>query len=271
MISLAGDIIKIPAPYHFEANELNYINGTYIYTYNTSWVERNKWELDYIAPPTACCMSYMTTTTPLNPDSWVYRGNYFKNPGENGFDFSNNHTHLHKYNEQYYLFYHTLMLQKENNVTGGFRSISADKINVDENTLEINITVPTPEGINQKNKYDPYKVSLFSTHSVSAGIIFNRFDFNGNMFITAEKPGSWIAVKGVDFRDGTDKLTVRLKGTGRIEIRLDDINSTPAGFLEYSASDWKDFKVKLHKPISREHNLFFLFSKDVNGHLWYFK
>jgi len=155
MISLASDIIEIPAPYHFEANELNFINGTYIYTYNTSWVERTKWELDNVAPPTACCMSYMTSTTPLDPGSWTYRGNYFKNPGENGFDYSNNHTHLHKYNGQYYLFYHTLALQKQNNVTGGFRSIFADTIDVDEDTLEIGMATPTLTGVSQNKKHDP--------------------------------------------------------------------------------------------------------------------
>ncbi|MDR1839430.1 MAG: family 43 glycosylhydrolase [Treponema sp.] len=147
MVSLASDIIEILAPYHFEANELNYINGTYIYTYNTSWVKRTKWEFDYAAPPTACCMSYMTSATPLDSNSWVYRGNYFKNPGESGFDNSNNHTHLHKYKGQYYLFYHTLALQKKNNVTGGFRSIAADKADVDEKNLIINMVTPTTTGM----------------------------------------------------------------------------------------------------------------------------
>jgi hypothetical protein len=146
MVSLASDIMEIPAPYHFEANELNYINGLYIYTYNTNWVERTKWELNNVDPPTTCCMSYMTTTTPLDPNSWVYRGNYFKNPGDSGFDYSNNHTHLHKYKGQYYLFYHTLALQKENKVTGGFRSIFVDKANVDEDNHIINMVTPTFTG-----------------------------------------------------------------------------------------------------------------------------
>jgi hypothetical protein len=270
MVSLASDIIEIPAPYHFEANELNYINGTYIYTYNTSWVERVKWELDYAAPPTVCCMSYMTTNTPLDPGSWVYRGNYFKNPGDNGFDYSNNHTHLHKYKGHNYLFYHTLALQKENNVTGGFRSISADKIDVDEDTLEISMATPTSTGISQIKKYDPYTVSSFSTHSVCAGISFQRVDFMGNVFVAAEEDGSWTLVRGVNFSDGARRFTVRVKGTGRVEIRLDDIHSAPVGYIKYSASDWKDFNVVLPTRLSGEHDLFFVFSKDVNAYSWRF-
>jgi arabinoxylan arabinofuranohydrolase len=140
MISLASEVTKIPAPYHFEASELNYINDTYVYTYNTNWKPRTDWTTSgFKAPaPTRCSMVYMTTKTPLDPESWVYRGQYFKNPGDNGFDDSNNHTHLHKYKGEYYLFYHTLELQKNLGVTGGFRSIFVNKAEVNETTLEIN-------------------------------------------------------------------------------------------------------------------------------------
>ena len=40
MISLDSEIAQIPTYYAFEASELNYINGKYVYTYNTSWAER---------------------------------------------------------------------------------------------------------------------------------------------------------------------------------------------------------------------------------------
>ena len=38
----------------------------------------------------------MTSHTPLDTDSWKYVDNYFKNPGDYGMGFSNNHTHLQK-------------------------------------------------------------------------------------------------------------------------------------------------------------------------------
>ena len=65
MISLASDIVEIPAPYHFEANELNYINGTFVYTYCNSWASRDVWKIDGTSAPPAASMSYMTTTNPL--------------------------------------------------------------------------------------------------------------------------------------------------------------------------------------------------------------
>ena len=37
MISLASNVSKIPAPYFNEASDLNFINGTWVYSYCTSW------------------------------------------------------------------------------------------------------------------------------------------------------------------------------------------------------------------------------------------
>lgn len=80
MKTLDSEIVEIKAPYHFEANELNYLNGTWIYTYNTNWKNRDAWPHKDIDKPSRCCMSYMTSRTPLETDSWTYRDNYFKIP-----------------------------------------------------------------------------------------------------------------------------------------------------------------------------------------------
>ena len=62
MKSLDSQIVEIEAPYHFEANELNYWNGTWIYTYNTDWQERPVWPYEGIEKPTRCC---------IPPDNWL--------------------------------------------------------------------------------------------------------------------------------------------------------------------------------------------------------
>ena len=94
--SIAAGPVKLNAPYYFEANELNYIGGKYVHTYNNDWSSHEPWTWGG-EKPTACSMNYFTTTTPLEKDSWVYGANYFKNTGENGMNYGNNHTHLHKY------------------------------------------------------------------------------------------------------------------------------------------------------------------------------
>ncbi len=78
MISFASSFAEIKAPYFFEASEMNFINGTYVYTFNNNWEKRTEWDLKGSTPPKACSMAYMTTKTPLDTDSWVYKGDYFK-------------------------------------------------------------------------------------------------------------------------------------------------------------------------------------------------
>ena len=93
--SIAAGPVLPPTPYHFEANELNYINGTYVYTYNNDWSDHEPWNYGG-EKPTGCSMVYFTSKTPLDANSWTYGANYFKNTGENGMNYGNNHTHLHK-------------------------------------------------------------------------------------------------------------------------------------------------------------------------------
>ena len=72
-------VSEIPAPYHFEANELDYINGKWVYTYNTNWMSRNEWPYNNAdGKPSTCSMVYMTSTMPMQKDSWTYENNYLK-------------------------------------------------------------------------------------------------------------------------------------------------------------------------------------------------
>ena len=75
--------------------------------------------------------------TPLDTDSWKYVDNYFKNPGDDGMGFSNNHTHLQKYKGDYYLFYHNMCLQEHKGTNGGFRSLCVNKLKVDEKNVKL--------------------------------------------------------------------------------------------------------------------------------------
>lgn len=273
MISLASDIVEIPAPYHFEANELNYINGTFVYTYCNSWASRDVWKIDGTSAPPAASMSYMTTTNPLDPDSWTYRGYYLKNPGDYGLNHSNNHTHLHKYKGQYYLFYHTLELQKRYAVNGGFRSLYVDPIEVDEETVTINrILWPAIKGVKQIESFDPFDTSLYSTHALSAGVSFEAMDEKGNMFVISDKEGSWVMVRGADFKDGAKEFTARVMGTGRMEIRLDDLRNGPVAEVNITDTEWKDVTITLPEAIEGEHDIYFLFiNEGISAYAWSFK
>ena len=68
------------------------------------------------------------------PTDWKYVDNYFKNPGDYGMGFSNNHTHLQKSKETIYHFYHNMCLQEHKGTNGGFRSLCVNKLKVAKKT-----------------------------------------------------------------------------------------------------------------------------------------
>ena len=259
MISFASDFAEIPAPYLFEASELNYINGTYVYTYNTSWDQRIEWENKEFMRPAACSMAYMTTKTPLDSDSWEYRGDYFKNPGEQGLEYSNNHTHLHKYSDKYYLFYHALFPQKAFGLDGGFRSLCVNEISVNEEAVEIANGSGTKKGAEQIKNVDPYKVNQAETLFTASDISYVEAEGNGNMLISGNK-GSWTYVSGVDFSKKTSSFTAKVKGKGRIEVYADSIDGNCLASVEFDCNEFKNVSTNDIQKIEGVHNLYFVIS-----------
>ncbi len=198
MISFDSEFAEIPAPYHLEASELNYINGTYVYTYNTNWSDHSeRW--DYDCPvPGGCSMVYMTSKTPLDPKSWVMRGEYFKNPGESGFSYSNNHTHLQKFKDNYYIFYHTIFLNKYMGVKGSYRNLNVDKIDVDEETLTITKIGGTKIGVDSAENVNPFAVNPAVDLYNTADMSYDLTDSHRPM-VKSNGTGSWIGIRNVEF------------------------------------------------------------------------
>ncbi len=270
MISFASDFAEIPAPYLFEASELNYINGTYVYTYNTSWDVRLQWENKEFMRPAACSMAYMTTKTPLDPDSWEYRGDYFKNPGEQGLEYSNNHTHLHKYADKYYLFYHALFPQKALGIDGGFRSLCVNEISVNEEAVEIANCSGTKKGAEQIKNVDPYKINQAETIFTASDISYVDAEENGNMLVSG-KSGSWTYVRGVDFSEKTAAFAAKVKGKGVIEIFADSIDGKPIAAVEFDCNEFQNVYTDSVEKIEGVHDLYFVISgKDMLFDEWQF-
>ena len=272
MISLDSDIKKIPSSYHFEASELNFINGTYVYTYNNDWSTHLKWGYPKTERAPACSMAYLTTKTPLDPDSWEYRDYYFKNPGEAGMEYSNNHTHLQKYKDRYYLFYHSLFPQKALGTEGGFRSLCVNEAVVDEETVTIGRVSADKNGAEQIKPLDPFAVNQAETAFSSADVSYNDTDAAGNMTVSSSADGGKAAVvwvKGADFGSGASSFAVKAKGKGRIEVYLDG-KDTLVGAAEFDSKDMKIVCAKLKKKISGEHDIYFVISQNAEFDEWQF-
>lgn len=228
MISFASDFIPVKTPYHFEASELNFINGTYIYTYNNNWEDRTEWNdaiktvtsKKALVPP-RCSMAYLTSKNPLDSSSWEYQNFYFKNPGEMGFEYSNNHTHLHKFMGKWYLLYHTMVLQEKAGTHGGFRSMCVDEIEVDEEKVIIHEGTGTRKGVNAIKNLNPFEKVAGTTMFTSADVWYSDITDPQKIAATAKEDGSWIFVKNVDFGEGAETFTAEVKGSGNLEVRTD--------------------------------------------------
>lgn len=274
MLSLDSDIMKIPSPFHFEASELNYINGTFVYTYNNDWNSHyENWDHEGVYAPPQCSMAYLTTKTPLEPDSWVYQDYYFKNPGEQGLEYSNNHTHLQKYQGKYYLFYHSLFPQKALGTFGGFRSLCVNEAQVDEENVKISPVSASKEGVSQIKPLDPLNPVQAENNAACAGTVFSDTDEPGNMTVscgTSDSTAAWFAVRGADFGEGAEYFAARVKGTGRIDVYIDGINGVISASVEFSGSDWQTVYTKAFEKISGTHDVYFVISDGFEFDSWQF-
>ena len=270
MISVASRAAHIPTHYLFEASELNYINDTYVYTYNIDWQDHSDWDKD-VPAPTRCCMSYMTSKTPLVTDSWVYRDNYFKNPGECGFDYSNNHTHLHKYKGRWYILYHSMSLRHNLGVKGGYRNVSVEEIPVDENTLTIEMVPATYEGVQQIASIDPYALQQMETTAGTMSVKFEPYGDIGNMVACTDTVGS-ILVRGVEFTKKARSLTICSMGTGRIEVRENHPEGKLVAIIDAGSAEMSETKVRLAASPASVTDLCFLFKgAELKIDSWQFR
>ena len=266
MLSFDSDFVPIDAPYFFEASELNYENGTFIYTYSTDWQSRENWNRTDVPAPGICSMGCMTSKTPLDPESWQFKGGFFLNAGDSGMDWCNNHTHLIEYKGTRYILHHTLHIQERTKTKGGFRCMCVDLLPYTD--TEFPVTKATREGVTQTQPLDPYKAHSGAEMFTCADMWYEQIS-TGKMAVKSLAEGAWTYIKGVDFGKGTEKLLVTAKGMGVIELRLDDRNAEPLGVIELANDGFDKIPVVLPTKITGIHNVYFAFSsKDICLERW---
>ena len=298
MISI-DTVVEIKAPYFYEASELNFVNGAYIYTYNNNWVQREGWNYSVAPQPSQCSMSYMTTTTPLETDSWKYRGHYLQNPGDLGLFYSNNHTHFQKYNGTYYLFYHTMLLHGAMMPQGSelaFRSLCVNEMKIDENTQKIAMVKADKQGVKPTTIHTTSEQYWGATMFTSAEMPFepdssmgeknslsvisssqnggpkSLEQFHPYMVSKSTAAGAWQSIKNVDVQSGT--LYIKASGKGTIKICLDSPKAKPVATVTLDSANTtfdmlggESVKVKVKKP--GVHTVYFVFSEpNMRLHSW---
>lgn len=276
MISLASDVAKIPAPYFNEASDLNFINGTWVYSYCTDWGERTEWPYSNIDKPTACNISYMTSKTPLDADSWKYRDNYFKNTGDvNVGPMTNNHTHIFKFKGKYYIAYHAMYLQDYFGTKGGFRNAGIEAIQVDEkNDVTIPMVNATFKGLSQLNPLNPFVLQQAETTAGTSGQVqFDAVGNTGNMVAKGKADKQCLMVRGADFSKKIPaKFEARVKGKGKIDVYVNNLKGTPLVSLICDGKEWttlsKKIALKIDKGVG---DIYFVFNgEDLLFDQWKF-
>ncbi len=274
MTEVDGTAAVIPAPYHFEANELNVIGGKYVYTYCSNWADRidTEWSAYKGEHPTSAnmpdggTMCYMVSDNPLDPNSWVFKGYY--GPGVGG----NNHSHLQKFQGKYYHIYHdhgSILLDKMKEAgavdasAGDFRSICVNRATVSESTATVSMVTLSHEGVTQVKNLNPYEWQQAETMANCGGINYEDFinvkkntkinqlgnDASENLQVKM-KAGSWINVRKVDYgTNGAVKFTLRAKGTGTMQLRNGAAAKTTVATIDFSSTEMTEQTINL--PIGK--------------------
>lgn len=284
MTALDGKAVNLPAPYLFEASELNMMNGRFVYTYNTSWSDRNDWskyaKRGNNKAPSSCSMCYMVTDNPLDPDAWEYRGEYVPNEGNFGFGWGNNHTHLQKFGNDYYLFFHSSMLEQDMNTgASGFRSIGVEKANVNESTQTIQQITMTKKGPSAVHNLNPYDLQQAETMATSGGVNYEDFtnitrvtsvstlgnDASSNMQVNM-RTGSWTMVRNVDFgSEGAKLFTLKASGKGKLEVRFQAVSYETVATFEFSSTSIAEHTFEVDPSVFQGvKNIFFVFTEASN-------
>ncbi|MCQ2251433.1 MAG: glycoside hydrolase family 43 protein [Bacteroidales bacterium] len=263
MTALDGNPAQICPPWLFEDAGANKIGDTYYYSYCTNFNNPDGAKNGAIA--------YMTSKNPMGP--YEYQGIFFDNPytftGMGG----NNHHAVCKLGNDYYLFYHTQILRKAMGVTAsGYRCTSVDKVTVSADG-KIEKVTGTYEGVAQLKDFDPYKLTEAETMAWEAGIETEYVSGSTNLVVKT-KAGSWMGLSGVNFGNGAKKFTVKASSNGKpaaIKICLDKADGECVGYVSVNSAAMAEASAKLLKAVSGKHDLFFVFSGDMELDTWKFE
>ncbi len=159
------------------------------------------------------------------------------------------------------MFHHTMLRQTvAGTTTGGFRSLCVVEIPVNEETLEITPTGGNFTGVPQIKNVDPYAENSGETFFTTTGVDF-EYDGTEISAVKSTEKGTVICVKGVDFgEEGASAFTAKVKGKGRIEIRLDNFEEKWVNAIEADSDDYQGYLDRAEEKITGVHDVYIVFS-----------
>ena len=267
MQSLEGEPVVIAdVPYLFEDSGINKINGRYYYSYcsNFSIPEDQVPALGFDRGE----IMVMTGMHPMGP--FELAGPVLKNPdwffGLEG----NNHHCMFLFDEQWYIAYHTRILEERMGILQNYRSTSIDTMQVEENGC-VHMIQMTREGVAQTKPVDPYRRNKAVMMASMGGVSTTQYGENavncgcGDMILSGISDGSWVEVCGADFGEKTVnafEITVRGTAGGYVRVCLDSPQGEEVCIAELIPDGMCRLTVctaAINKKIKGIHNLCFVY------------
>ena len=269
MMSLKAVPETIDAPYLFEDSGIHKYGDTYYYSYCSNFSVDKEGTAEYGFENGEIII--MESKNPLGP--FTFKERVLKNPGYYWGVGGNNHHAIFKFKDQWYITYHTRMLEKEQGILHGYRSTSIDEFEMGEDGTIGNIKM-TKQGRKQVGYLNPYEKINGATFAVMAGVdtapadeVSKQYGC-GTLLLTAINDGDYVKLQGVDFGStGAKKVkaTVRTNGKdGAIRVTVKYPNGTVAGYIPVK-SDGNDTTVceaEFDTALTDVQDIFFTFAGE---------
>lgn len=269
MMSLVDVPKVIDAPYLFEDSGIHKFGDTYYYTYCSNFSVDQAGKDEYGIDNGEICV--MESKNPLGP--FTFKERILRNPGYYFGTGGNNHHAVFQFKDQWYITYHTRILETEQKIVKGYRSTSIDEITIsaDGTIGDVKMTKDARKQVGTLNPYEKINGATFAAmggvDTAPADEVSRKYGC-GNLLLTAINDGDFVKLQGVDFGDKgatAIKATVKTNGKeGVIRVTIKFANGEVAGYLPV-VSDGKDTTVceaKLDKAITGLQDVYFTFSGE---------
>ena len=151
-------------------------------------------------------------------------------------------------------------------ISGNYRSPQIDRIRLNDDG-SFKQVVGTMKGVEQLKLFDPYGFVSAVTMSHQAGI--DVVDSAGDPFVRTV-PGSWIRITGVDFRYGTDVMSISAmsKDGGTVYVLLDSMNGPVAAKIDIARNSQSMSEFVAPFKTEGTHDLYFVFTGEIDLNGW---
>lgn len=258
MMSIVGEPVVIDAPYLFEDSGIHKWGNKYYYTYCSNWqVDEAGTEKYGFQNADIVCLE---SESPLGP--YTFKEVILKNPGQVFGLYGNNHHCVFCFKDQWYITYHTRLLEQKMGMEKGYRCTHIDEFTIQENG-QIGQIKQTYDGRSQRKPLDLYQETSAATSAVMAGV--ETVPSEEGMVLGGMDTGSYVKLEGVDLgAQPPEAFKARIYSQGEggvIRVTPDVLNGEAAAYLEVpeTTEGFAECRAEWTSELTGVHDLYFTF------------